>query len=50
MSMFRYRDRTWLALIVVAVGLLLAAILGLFGVHERHCDAAAPERRRTCHP
>ena len=37
------RKETWLALFVVAVGLLLAAILGLFALHERHRDAPAPE-------
>ncbi len=31
MTMFKYRDRTWAALIVLAVAVLIAAGLGLFG-------------------
>ena len=31
MTMFTYRDRTWVALIVLGIGLLIAAGLGLFG-------------------
>ena len=31
MTTFRYRDRTWVALIVLGIGLLIAAGLGLFG-------------------
>ena len=31
MTMFKYRDRTWVALIVLGIGLLIAAGLGLFG-------------------
>ena len=43
MTMFKYRDRTWVAVIVVGIGLLIAAGLGLLRLHRLHLDAPASE-------
>ena len=41
--MSKSRTQTWLALIVLAVGLHPRGDCGALVVHERHCDAPAPE-------
>ena len=45
--MFTYRDRTWVALIVLGIGLLIAAGLGLFGYIAFTSTPLHPDSRRV---
>ena len=47
MTMFRYRDRTWVALIVLGIGLLIAAGLGLFGYIAFTSTPLHPDSRQV---
>jgi serine beta-lactamase-like protein LACTB len=47
MTMFRYRDRTWVALIVLGIGLLLATGLGLFGYIAFTSTPLHPDSRQV---